>query len=399
MLLLGTLEQFNLAQVLQRLETHAKSGLLVVKQGEQWVEFYFQQGRLLCIGPVRTQTTLEDRLVQAGVISTQARQEALSAIGAAEPNETRVAMKLLELGCVSREALRAWAAKETTQVLELLLTWSTGEIYFKDEDEVAPPTGRLLVALSVASLLTSISAPAAQPAAIRVTTILAQEESTASSAAHTPDTSDSPPLASASQLFSESIPMPRITTLLSLQEESQPLSNIRSSATSSSTLNSTLSPPTPIATPVIPRRIDTSFMRPEMILVPADLTSLRERNPQLQLTPEQWRLFAQADGRTSLQMACQALGYAPELVCLVAGELIALGLVYISLPAAVPAPQASPVVGNPVTSGSSNRYAVPATQPRVVGVPTTDALPYPSSATTGRRVAVNSAYARAGTAR
>jgi len=161
--LLGTLEHFNLTDVLQRLETHAKSGLLVVKQGEQWVELYFQQGQLLCMGPVRAKTTLEDRLVQAEVISPQARQEALLAIGTSEPGETQMAMMLLDLGCVSRETLRTWASKETTQVLQLLLTWLMGEIYF--EDDVPPPTGRLLVALSIATLLSSItsSAPVPQP--------------------------------------------------------------------------------------------------------------------------------------------------------------------------------------------------------------------------------------------
>ena len=168
MSLLGTLEQFNLTDVLQRLETHAKSGLLVVKQGEQWVELYFQQGQLLCIGPVRAKTTLEDRLIQAEVISPQARQETLLAIGTSEPSEAQMAMMLLDLECVSRETLRAWVSKETTQVLQVLLTWSTGEIYF--EDDVPPPTGRLLVALSIATLLSSnpsinrgSSSPAPEP--------------------------------------------------------------------------------------------------------------------------------------------------------------------------------------------------------------------------------------------
>ena len=75
MSLIGTLEQFRLPNVLQRVEAHEKTGLLVVRQGAQWVEFYFRDGRLLCVGPVRTSATLGDRLLQDRVISQQVWQE------------------------------------------------------------------------------------------------------------------------------------------------------------------------------------------------------------------------------------------------------------------------------------------------------------------------------------
>src|SRR5258708_34038984 len=76
--------------------------------------------------------------------------------------------------------------------------------------------------------------------------------------------------------------------------------------------------------------VDTSFMQPHMVLLPTNLSTLREQNPQIELTPEQWRLFTRADGQTTLQMACQALVMLPQQVCKVAGELLALGLVTIS---------------------------------------------------------------------
>ncbi len=415
MSLLGTLEQFNLPDILKRLEIHGKSGLLVVKQGEQWVEFYFQQGRLLCRGPAKTKTTLEDRLVEAGVISPQARQEALAAFGTAEINEARMAIMLLDLGCVSREALRAWASKETTQVLQSLLTWSMGELYF--EDEVPPPSGRLLVALSVSSLLASITSPAPvpQPERSRITTTLVREEPAAGFVANVPNTSDAPPTLSASELFIEAMPMPRITSVLASDEMPQPSNNVSSPVTTPPTISSTLTPPRPIATPAVPRRIDTSFMKPEMVLVPTDLASLRERNPQIQLTPEQWQIFTWADGRTSLQIICNEVRYPANLVCQVVGELIALGLVYL-LPPAASVNRPSPVAKNAVTAGLSNGYMAPvyAAQPRAASMPTTDALPFPSSvplvpehgqgrysqplpaAQSGGQVAVNDAYARAG---
>jgi hypothetical protein len=76
-----------------------------------------------------------------------------------------------------------------------------------------------------------------------------------------------------------------------------------------------------------PARIDTSFMTPDLVLAPVDLSTLRERNPRVQLTPDQWSLFALVDGQSPLQGLCQALNAPAEQVCMVAGELIAIGLV------------------------------------------------------------------------
>jgi hypothetical protein len=86
-------------------------------------------------------------------------------------------------------------------------------------------------------------------------------------------------------------------------------------------------PPQPVRNPLPPARIDTSFMTPELVLAPVDLSTLRERNPQVQLTPDQWSLFALVDGQLPLQALCQALNAPAEQVCMVAGELMAIGLV------------------------------------------------------------------------
>ena len=120
--------------------------MLIIKQEVLWVELYFRDGRLMCIGPVRPNATLGDRLLQAGVISKQDLQEAISTIDIAQPGETRIALTLMDLGYVSHERLRAWATKEAREVIQVLLTWQSGEISF--EERQPPPTDRLLVALS-----------------------------------------------------------------------------------------------------------------------------------------------------------------------------------------------------------------------------------------------------------
>jgi hypothetical protein len=390
---LGTLEQLNLANVLQRVESHGKTGALVIKQGELRVELYVQQGWLVCIGPART--TLGERLLHAGIISPEALQEAMLALGASEPSETRMALTLMDLGHVTHDDLRIWATREYTRVTQILLTWTDGELYF--EEEQRPPTECLIVALAISSLLSSApSAIAARASSQPIPASAVQEQPKP----ETPDISSARTLFGAAQFFPETSPQQPVTApFASSDSSSGPLGSVGSLGSLGSLFDaveapvdvgsaSYLSQPVQVTTPVPPRRIDTSFMRPEMVMVPTDLSALREQNPQFQITAEQWRVFTRADGRTTLQMACQELGMTPEQVCTIAGELIALHLVQV-LPMPDTINELSPTSKNLVTSGLSHGYVTPGyaaatAHPWDVAtmmLPTTDALRYlsPSS--------------------
>ncbi len=314
---IGSLEQFNLSNVLQRIEAYAKTGLLIVKQEEKWVELSFQQGHLLCIGPVQPNSTLGERLLQAGVISQQALREVGNFLGPSQYSETRTAVALIDFGFVNRESLYTWAVREASRILRVLLTCSKGEIYFEEESQ--PPADRLLIALSVGTLLQQLAdMPTLQPA---VTPAIVQAQPGSA-----PTVPDSPTLYDASQFLDDGgdnapSPFSPEVPVLNLARDTDPLPFSPA----------TLHPPQRAVGSVVPRmQVDTSFMQPHMVLLPTNLSTLREQNPQLQLTPEQWRLFTQADGQTTLQMACQALVMLPQQVCQVAGELLALGLVTIS---------------------------------------------------------------------
>src|SRR2546421_9658841 len=112
-----------------------------------------------------------------------------------------------------------------------------------------------------------------------------------------------------------------------------------------------LPPPRRMTAPVPQKRIDTTFMQPQMVLVPTDLSVQREQNPQVSLTPEQWRLFTRADGQTSLKVICQTFAISREQGCQIAGELITLGLVTISLPPSGPVNELLPVSRDYINAG------------------------------------------------
>jgi len=451
--LIGTLEQVNLSSILQRVETHSKTGLLIIKQGVHWVEFYFREGRLICIGPVRTNANLGERLLQDGMISPQALRQALQSIGSDQPGETRLALALMDLRLVEHKDFRAWSTRKAVDVLRVLLTWSSGEIHF--QEEVQPPADRLLVGLSVSTLLSSMPV---QSARTETSSHVAQGQSGRAPHTPPPDVARLPTLMSASQFFLETPPpapsLPATESLSTLppassQMASEPisaasligetpamseapsfsapsmpsfsvpapvvapsmpsfsappspttesltpsfspttgsLSSIFDDADDSDLVsNSGPSRPEPVMNPVPPKRIDTSFMRPEMILMPADLVALREQNPPIQLTPDQWRLLTRIDGRTSLQTACQELSAPPALLCQIAGELIAEGLIQLLPPGVVPAQvsELSPVSNALATSGLSNGYVAPGyaattASPWSPALPTSDVLPQNSS--------------------
>ena len=344
MSLVVSLERFSLASILRGIESNGKTGILKIHRGGKWVELYFRQGQLVCIGPIRSNITLGDRLLSAGIISQQALQEALAFIGEAELSETRIVLTLIDLGHVSHESLYAWAAKEAADVIGVLLTWRTGEFGF--EEEVQPPIDRLLIALQTPSLLPSSSSD--EPSPVETAVAIEQEQ-----AVSRMNVADPPTLVLPVQFFSERASAP--------QDASSSFISVESLVT----LPETDSGP-PTTPPVLaPRRttrplpltpIDISFMTPGMVLIPADLSELRNQNLELELTPEQWQLIALANGSISLQQACLALDMPSERICQIVGELIALGLVTLSTSAFGPLNDASPALKEAMVAGTMSSY-------------------------------------------
>jgi hypothetical protein len=442
--LIGTLEQFSLSNVLRRIEIHEKTGLLVVKQGEHWVEFYFRTGRLLCIGPLRTQASLAERLVNDQLISPQALHEIGRTLGDAKSSETRAALALMDLGHIGRDQLRTWAIQKAVDVLRVILTWSAGDVYF--EEGTPPPADRLLVSMSVISIVdsapqgsqfdqalspqpsqlsqskpskpipsspsTSISSKAHQkvtfnaaPAPVnRISTAYMAPAAPRVPSTPKPDVASVPTLMGFDQFFGDTASsissftdalsadaLPSTEALLSVFPKTDAMINLSDSDSEDDSNDisfaSLLSPeiaseaassirPVQVMNPVPPKRIDTSFMQPEMLLIPADLSAFREQNPQVQVTPDQWRILTCADGQTTLKTACQALAMSPELLCQVAGELMAEQLLHVSLSEQARMNEFPSGPHEQVTPGMSNGYKTPA-YAAVAAMPSSSSIAVP----------------------
>ena len=387
----------------------------------------------MCIGPVRTNVTLGERLLQDGVITPQMLREALQAIGSAEPSETRMALTLMDRHALGQESLRSWANRKALDVLNVLMLWPEGEVHF--DEGVLPGSERLLIAVSVSQLLALIPpapvpptpvlpvqqtsapptpvlpvqqtpAPQATPPGlprVQTTPVLSTEATDRAQSWNTAlprmappsgiptspqatsprvppsappvqlspaagqksaEVNEAPAKINAASLFDvNSVP----TSLPSTENLAPVAQNIEMNPMGGVSLggmlqnNAAAGPlrPEPVMNPVPPPRMDTSFMRPDMVLIPADLSSFRAQNPQFQMTPEQWRLLTRVDGKTALQTACQDLAMTPDMLCQVAGELMAMGLIHVA-PISVlnnaeemfaPTHEASPAPADPMQGG------------------------------------------------
>ena len=426
MSLIGTLEQFSLSNVLRRVEIHEKTGLLVVKQGEHWVEFYFRDGRLLCIGPLRTQVTLAERLINDRLILPQALQEIQHTLADGKSSETRAALALMDQGFISRDELRAWAIQKAVDVLRVILSWSYGDVYF--EEGTPPPADRLLVSMSATSIIDSAIQGSQQDQALSVQpqsrslqplqSVQPTQPPSSSSLAHQkvklnaaqaplkphktvasvapmvpstprPDVARVPTLMGFEQFLGDTASsiasfanawspdvLPLTEAMLPVFPQTDIIADLSSFQSEDDTNDisfaSLLAPESPSAAvlsiqavramnPVPPKQIDTSFMQPEMLLIPADLSAFREQNPQVQVMPDQWRLLTCVDSQTTLKMAYQMLAMPPEQLCQVAGELMAEHLLHVSLPEPPQIHEVAPIPYERVNSGGlSNGYMMPA---------------------------------------
>ncbi|HLH60627.1 MAG TPA: DUF4388 domain-containing protein [Ktedonobacteraceae bacterium] len=346
---IGSLEKVSLPEVLRRVESYGKTGLLKVQQGQQAVELYFRRGQLMCIGPVQAKVTLGERLLQDNIISPEALQEVMSAIELSHPSETRIALTLIDLGHVNHEILHTWAANEAAKVIRILLTWSAGEIYF--EDEVQPAPERLLISLSVSSLL---PAPVAQPAGAGAIPTSGQVVGAAPTSTHI---SPAPTIFEASQFFTGSDVTSMVPSASSWLDV--PISERDRNTERLTPSKGSLTPPRRVNAPVPQGYFNTAFMQAQMVLVPTDLAGQRERNPQVALTPDQWRIFTRADGQTSLQTICMLFSMTRDQVCQIVAQLLALGLVTLAVPTSGPLNELSPISRDFINAGLSNGYVAP----------------------------------------
>ena len=140
MLLQGSIHRFNLAGVLQFLAQNASSGVLEVRDFEEYGFIYLVEGRVEGISLPITDEKLGTRLVKAGCLSEQQLAEVLmreSELSHDQKKSTPLGQRLIEKGFTSEARIREVMNRQTLDQVFELAHWQNG-LFIYDEPEQMP---------------------------------------------------------------------------------------------------------------------------------------------------------------------------------------------------------------------------------------------------------------------
>jgi hypothetical protein len=140
MLLEGSIRRFNLAGVLQFLAQSASTGVLEVRDFEEYGFIYLVGGRVEAISLPVTDEKLGARLVKAGCLTEQQLAEALmedSSLSRDQKKFKPLGQRLIEKGLTTSDEIRHIMERQTLDQVFELAHWTNG-IFLYDEPENMP---------------------------------------------------------------------------------------------------------------------------------------------------------------------------------------------------------------------------------------------------------------------
>jgi hypothetical protein len=140
MLLQGSIHRFNLAGILQFLAQSAATGVLEVRDFEEYGFIYLIEGRVEAISLPITDEKLGTRLVKGGCLSEQQLAEALIEDAGLTHDQRKfkpLGQRLIDKGYTSVARVRAVMGRQTMDQVFELAHWRNG-VFIYDEPERMP---------------------------------------------------------------------------------------------------------------------------------------------------------------------------------------------------------------------------------------------------------------------
>ena len=140
MLLEGSIHRFSLAGVLQFLAQGAATGVLEVRDFEEYGFIYLVRGRVEAISLPITDEKLGTRLVKAGCLTEQQLAEALMEDAGLSHDQRKfkpLGQRLIEKGYATSEEIRHIMERQTLDQVFELAHWTNG-VFLYDEPERMP---------------------------------------------------------------------------------------------------------------------------------------------------------------------------------------------------------------------------------------------------------------------
>ena len=139
MLLEGSIHRFSLAGVLQFLAQGAATGVLEVRDFEEYGFIYLVRGQVEAISLPITDEKLGTRLVKAGCLTDQQLAEALmedSGLSHDQKKLKPLGQRLIEKGYTTREEIRHIMERQTLDQVFELAHWTTGVFLYEEPEQM-----------------------------------------------------------------------------------------------------------------------------------------------------------------------------------------------------------------------------------------------------------------------
>jgi len=140
MLISGSIHRFNLATVLQFLAQSGATGILEVRDFQEYGFIYLVEGRVEGISLPMTDEKLGTRLVRAGLLTELQLSEVLMADTLLSKEQKKAAplgQRLMDKGYITEEQVRDIMARQTMDQIFALAHWQNG-VFEYDEPEKMP---------------------------------------------------------------------------------------------------------------------------------------------------------------------------------------------------------------------------------------------------------------------
>jgi hypothetical protein len=140
MLLSGSIRRFDLASILQFLAQAQATGIVEVRDFDEFGFIYLIEGRVQAISLPMTDEKLGTRLLRAGLLTEQQLSEVLMADTLLSKDEKKakpLGQRLLDKGYITADQVRDIMAKQTLDQVFALAHWQNGMFEF-DESETMP---------------------------------------------------------------------------------------------------------------------------------------------------------------------------------------------------------------------------------------------------------------------
>ena len=146
----GSIEKFNLADILQLIATGRKSGTLGIQRDDSIIMVYFEDGDIVYGYGPRETFYLGRLLVDRGKLTAAQLDEAIAAQAKTE-NTKRLGEILLDRRFIDRADLQSVVREQVEELLFSLLAWRTGSFKFYENE--FPTREEIKVSLSVENVI------------------------------------------------------------------------------------------------------------------------------------------------------------------------------------------------------------------------------------------------------